>query len=217
MRRDVAGCAALSQRLLEVNRDYETFLGTREGGFFHSWALSHADDALGHVEAMRIHIEELDAAGHSVILPFFMAAAAEVHYDRGSSAAASRLLERAFELIEQTGETWYKPEVLRMRALACSTSIAERDKWLAEALAMARHQGAIFWELRVATTQARCWRGDGRSDAAFNVLSPVVSRMPEGRSTPDFKLAADLLADLKGITSSADGLTGAEVARPDVT
>lgn len=217
MWRDAAGCAELSQRLLEVNRDYETFLGTREGGFFHSWALSHADDSLGHVEAMRNHIEELDAAGHSVILPFFMAAAAEVYYDRGNSSAASKLLERAFESIEQTGETWYKSEVLRMRALVCSTNTAERDKWLAEALAIARHQGATFWELRAATTQARCWRADGRSDAAFDVLSSVISRMTEGRSTLDFKFAADLLADLKGITGGTDGLAGGELARPDVT
>ncbi len=138
MWRDAEGCAALSARLLEVNRGHETFLGKREGGFFQSWALSRTEAFVGHLEAMRRHIAELDEAGHSVILPFFMAAAAEVHHEQGLGAEASMLLERAFQLVELTGETWCKSEIMRMRALVCSASTTERDLWLAEAVALAR-------------------------------------------------------------------------------
>jgi class 3 adenylate cyclase len=214
MWRDARGCAALSQRLLEVNKDYETFLGTREGGFFHSWALSKLDYSLSHVEAMRIHIEELAEAGHSVILPFFMAAAAEIHYEQGNAAVASVLLERAFELVEHTGETWYKSEIMRMRALVCSTNAAEREKWLSEALDITRDQKARFWELRVATALAASWYADSKPSAAFDLLSPVVSCMTEGRSTLDFEIASKLLAKMKGgVIDGTEGSAGGQPAR----
>ncbi|WP_084801479.1 adenylate/guanylate cyclase domain-containing protein [Bradyrhizobium sp. Ec3.3] len=199
MWRDVEGCAALSGRLLEVNRDHETFLGTREGGFFHSWALSRAEASVSHLEAMRSHIEELHEAGHSVILPFFMAAAAEVHHEQGQGAEAFMLLERAFQLAEETGEIWCKSEIMRMRALVCSANAGERDQWLAEAAAMARKQGARLWELRAAAAQATCWHAEGKDDAAYNVLLPALSGLTEGQSTTDFKTASKLLADITAV------------------
>lgn len=199
MWRDVEGCAALSGRLLEVNRDHETFLGTREGGFFHSWALSRTEASVSHLESMRRHIAELHEAGHSVILPFFMAAAAEVHHEQGQGAEASILLERAFQLVEGTGEIWCKSEIMQMRALVCSANAAERDLWLGEAVAIARRQGAKLWELRAATAQATCWHAEGKVDAAYKVLSPVLSGVTEGQSTMDFKMASKLLSRITAV------------------
>lgn len=208
MWRDVHGCTALSGRLLEVNKDYETFLGTREGGFFHSWALSRSEASESHLEAMRIHIEELAKAGHSVILPFFMATAAEVHHEQGKGAEASMLLERAFHLVEETGEIWCKPEIMRMRALVCPTNTGERDQWLSEAVAVAREQRARLWELRATTTQAAFWHAEGKVDTAYNVLLPVLGGMTEGQSTLDFKIASKLLAHMKDVIGATDRLSG---------
>ncbi|WP_309144861.1 adenylate/guanylate cyclase domain-containing protein [Bradyrhizobium sp. CCGUVB14] len=199
MWRDVEGCAALSGRLLEVNKDHETFLGSREGGFFHSWALSRMEPSTTHLEAMRSHIAELHEAGHSVILPLFMAAAAEVHHEQGQGAEASLLLERAFHLVEQTGEIWCKSEIMRMRALVCAAKVGERDLWLAEAIAIARKQGARLWELRAATAQARCWHAEGRVDAAYEVLLPALAGLTEGQSMSEFRVASELLAQITAV------------------
>lgn len=199
MWRDVEGCAALSARLLEVNREHETFLGKREGGFFHSWALSRTEASVSQLEAMRRHIAELDEAGHSVILPFFMAAAAEVHHEQGQGAEAAMLLERAFQLVELTGETWCKSEIMRLRALVCAAGATERDLWLAEAVAIARAQGARLWELRAAVAQATCWHAEGKINAAYEVLSPALSGLTEGQSTLEFKMASELLARIKAV------------------
>ncbi|MBW7966347.1 adenylate/guanylate cyclase domain-containing protein [Bradyrhizobium sp. BR 10261] len=203
MWRDVEGCAALSARLLEVNRDHETFLGKREGGFFHSWALSRTQASVSHLEAMRRHIAELDEAGHSVILPFFMAVAAEVHHEQGQHAEAFTLLERAFQLVELTGETWCKSEIMRMRALVCAAGATERDLWLAEAVAIARGQGARLWELRAAAAQAACWHAEGKVDAAYKVLLPALSGMTEGQSTLEFNTASKLLARIKAAVGAS--------------
>jgi class 3 adenylate cyclase len=208
MWRDAEGCAALSARLLAVNRDHETFLGTREGGFFHSWALSRTDASVSRLEAMRTHISELHEAGHSVILPFFMAAAAEVHHEQGQRAEAAVLLDRAFQLVQETGEIWCKSEIMRMRALVCSANAGERDLWLSEAITIARKQGARLWELRATTTQATFWNAEGKVDAAYNALWPVLSGMTEGKSTSDFEIASKLLADMKDVIGAQACLCG---------
>jgi len=41
---------------------------------------------------------------------------------------------------------------------------------------MAREQGALFWELRVALSLARLLRGQGRSADAVGILQPVYDR-----------------------------------------
>jgi hypothetical protein len=41
------------------------------------------------------------------------------------------------------------------------------------ALAVARQQQAIFWELRAATSLARLWRVQGKSQQARDLLAPV--------------------------------------------
>jgi hypothetical protein len=152
-----------------------------------------------HLQAMRNHIAELHEAGHSVILPFFMAAAAEVHHEQGLGAEASLLLERAFQLVEETGEIWCKSEIMRMRALVCAANAGERDLWLAEAVAVARKQGARLWELRAATTQATCWHAEGKVDAASEVLLPALAGLTEGQSTSEFRMASELLAQITAV------------------
>jgi predicted ATPase len=58
---------------------------------------------------------------------------------------------------------------------------------------MAREQGALFWELRVALSLARLLRGQGRSADAGGILQPVYDRFTEGFETADLRSARALL------------------------
>jgi len=58
---------------------------------------------------------------------------------------------------------------------------------------MAREQGALFWELRVALSLARLLHGQGRSADAVEILRPVYDRFTEGFDTADLKGAKALL------------------------
>ena len=62
---------------------------------------------------------------------------------------------------------------------------------------MAREQGALFWELRVALSLARLLRGQGHSADAMGVLQPVYDRFTEGFDTADLKSARVLLDTLR--------------------
>jgi predicted ATPase len=64
------------------------------------------------------------------------------------------------------------------------------------ALTVARAQQAKSWELRAATSIARLWRDQGRSDEARELLAPVYEWFTEGFDTSDLKQAKALLAEL---------------------
>jgi predicted ATPase len=58
---------------------------------------------------------------------------------------------------------------------------------------MAREQGALSWELRVALSLARLLRDQGRSADAVAILRPVYDRFTEGFGTADLQRAKKLL------------------------
>jgi predicted ATPase len=60
----------------------------------------------------------------------------------------------------------------------------------------APRQGALSWELRCATSLARLWRAQARSEEARELLAPVYDRFTEGFATADLKAAKALLDDL---------------------
>jgi hypothetical protein len=66
-----------------------------------------------------------------------------------------------------------------------------------QALDWARRQGALSWELRVATSLARLLRDGARSADATALLQPVYDRFTEGFDTADLKAAKALLDALQ--------------------
>ena len=66
----------------------------------------------------------------------------------------------------------------------------------AQAAEMAREQGALFWEVRVALSLARLLGGQGRSTDAMGTLQPVYDRFTEGFATADLEQAKNLLEQL---------------------
>jgi predicted ATPase len=65
---------------------------------------------------------------------------------------------------------------------------------LLDAIALARKQGARFWELRAASALAEQWMKRGRTSDARNLLAAVYGCFTQGLDGPDLKRAAALLA-----------------------
>jgi predicted ATPase len=65
-----------------------------------------------------------------------------------------------------------------------------------QALAVAREQSALAWELRSATALARLLAEDGRRDQARDTLAAVYDRFTEGFETADLRIAGRLIQDL---------------------
>jgi class 3 adenylate cyclase len=196
MLRDTHGVLDLSDRLLVLNTEHETFVGVRESAIFHGWAQLHGrrDPAL--LKRVQTSLEQLDASKHWVLLPFFMTSVAEVMGENRDHAGAAALLDRAAELVSLTGEQWCEAEILRLKARFGARDPDAAVALLQASLAKAREQGAKIWELRTATTLAEVLRAQGNLAAAREVLAPVYAWFTEGFNAPDLVAARALLADL---------------------
>ncbi len=110
-------------------------------------------------------------------------------------------LEKAIARAGETKERWSIAELLRVKGElllsqgAAGAAATAEDHFL-QALDWARRQGALSWELRVATSIAHLLRDQGRSADGLALLQPVYERFTEGLDTADLKAAKGLLHDL---------------------
>ena len=81
-------------------------------------------------------------------------------------------------------------EFVRVRPNA-KVMVAQSD--FTEALAFARKQEAVLFELRAATALAGLSRDCGHDDEVHGILAPVFSKLNEGYDNPDLRDAAALL------------------------
>lgn len=102
------------------------------------------------------------------------------------------MLERA----RSGGAGWCTAEILRVRAEA-QTDTRTRETLLLEALGVAHQHGALAWELRSATSLARLWQRQGRTQAARELLSSVYAQFSEGFATRDLVRVRSLLDELQ--------------------
>jgi predicted ATPase len=99
------------------------------------------------------------------------------------------------------GHGWYAPELVRIKGEVLLQQAADQSALAAEdcfnqAAQMARAQGSLFWELRVALSVAR-WRvSQGRQHEASAQLASVYGRFTEGFATADLQAARTLLEEL---------------------
>ena len=99
------------------------------------------------------------------------------------------------------GRGWYAPELLRIKGevllqQAADQSILAAEDCFDQAAQMARDQGALFWELRVALSVARLRVSQGRRREARAPLASVYDRFTEGFATADMQAARTLLEEL---------------------
>jgi predicted ATPase/DNA-binding winged helix-turn-helix (wHTH) protein len=119
--------------------------------------------------------------------------------------AALTTAKQTVDRCKRDEEHWLIAELLRL----CGEFVMQgnapdaaaiADDYFREALDWARDQGALSWELRIATSRARLMRQQGRSEHARSQLQPVYDRFTEGFDTADLVAARRLLDEL----SSAD-------------
>jgi predicted ATPase/DNA-binding winged helix-turn-helix (wHTH) protein len=87
---------------------------------------------------------------------------------------------------------WCAPEVLRAQGeklMLHGSSPQEAERWFVRALDLARSSQALSWELRAATSMARCWLTQNRRDEAAALLAGVLERCTEGFDTLDVQRA----------------------------
>jgi predicted ATPase len=134
--------------------------------------------------------------------PEFLGALAEALAGLGQLGEALDAANQAIAIAAQCkgAERWYLPELRRTKGELLLRQDPDQSASAEEcfdlAAELAREQGALFWELRIALSQARLRVTQGRQTEARQILAPVYNRFTEGFGTADLRAARAVLDTL---------------------
>jgi hypothetical protein len=130
-------------------------------------------------------IRSLEAAGFVLYNAAFEGVLAEGLMACRRHDEADTIVSSALARCQASGEAWYVPELLRVRALslAMSKRTEEAIGIAVHGLKIARSQGALAWELKLASTLL----GIDDGDSARNRLREILNRTTEGFGTRDYR------------------------------
>jgi predicted ATPase len=134
--------------------------------------------------------------GHRFYYEYELLVFAEALLKAGDTHRAEDILEEALVFIDKSGHRTFEAEAQRLMG-ECLAAQAERGSeaeiLLAKALATARRQGALSFELRAGMSLVRIRRARGKSEEARGVLAPIYNKFTEGLERSDLKEAKALL------------------------
>ena len=145
----------------------------------------HAGEGVGRLERA---IRSLKAGPFCLYTTAIEGVLAEGLLACGRVSDAQSTVDDAIGRCRTSGEAWCLAELMRIRALALAgaSRLAEAIDVLADGLETARAQGALGWELRLASTLVEI----EDSVDARDTLREVLSRFQEGFGTNDYRRAA---------------------------
>jgi predicted ATPase len=161
-------------------------------------AIAHEEPEAG-LDLLRSALVILRAQEFGLLITGFIGASAEGLRKTGQVEEALFTINGAIARAKNSGVEFDLSELLRIKSqiLAARHDRESAMNCLTEALAVARAQSALAWELRSTMVLARLLREDGRRDQARDTLALVYDRFTEGFETADLKLARALVEDLQ--------------------
>ena len=129
-------------------------------------------------------------------------ALAEAHQATGNRHEGLEMLRRAEDLMDRTSERHWAADLFRLKGelvlLGTPAPTVEAEGSFRQAIEVARHQRAKWYELRAITSLARLLRDTDRRDEARAMLAEIYNWFTEGFDTRDLKDAKALLDELSG-------------------
>jgi predicted ATPase len=151
------------------------------------------------IDLMRSALEILSAQQYNILVTRFIGASAEGLRKTGQFEEALFTINGAIARAKKSGVELDLSELLRIKSqiLAARHDRESAFNCLTEALAVARAQSALAWELRSTMALARLLCEGGQRDQARHTLALVYDRFTEGFDAADLRLARALLEDLQ--------------------
>jgi predicted ATPase len=177
------------------------------GKFLRAWAMAEQGRTNGIVDMTEELASWRSLGGHGsqTHQPYFLALLAEVQGKAGQIHEGLRLLAEMHSAVERTGERSHEAEFYRLKGdllwkseiPASESVLAEAERSLHEAIAVARRQKAKSLELRAAMSVSQLWTSQGKRKQARELLSDVYGWFTEGFETGDLKRANAILAEMR--------------------
>jgi predicted ATPase/Tfp pilus assembly protein PilF len=188
-------------RLIETATGANAHLWETAGHFLKGKLLVERGEFAQGLLVLRDAFEACSRTGSRLSYAEFKGALALAFAGTGRLEEALVALDDAMAAEAEDGYGWYAPELLRIKGEVLLRQAADQSTLAAEdcfnqAAQMAREQGALFWELRVALSVARLRVSQGRRNEARAPLASVYDRFTEGFATADMQAARTLLEGL---------------------
>jgi predicted ATPase len=199
MRRDAACALHEGEVLLGFAREHVMPQWLAIGTFTLGWARWHSGDREAG-EEMRNGMALFREQGIRFPLPLCAVLLAEIEDELGRIGHAVPILDDALADAERTGQHHFDAELHRQRGALLlrktPNDVTTAEAAFMRAIEVARSQQTRTFELRAATSMARLWRDEGKSQQARELLAPVYEWFTEGFDTRDLKEAKALLEEL---------------------
>ena len=190
-------------RLIEVATGLNARVWKISGHFLKGKLLVERGEFAQSLPVLRDAFETCDRTGWHISYAEFKGALALGLAGTGQLDEALVALDDAMAANREgaDGHGWYAPELLRIKGevllqQAADQSILAAEDCFDQAAQMARDQGALFWELRIALSVARLRVSQGRRHEARASLASVYDRFTEGFATADMQAARTMLEGL---------------------
>jgi predicted ATPase/DNA-binding winged helix-turn-helix (wHTH) protein len=142
-------------------------------------------------------VQTLRSRRHGALTSVFAGHLAEAMATVGRIDDALATIDEEISEAERRGGSFDMPEMWRIKGdilLNRNPSPAAAAEYcFRRSLDLAHRQGALSWELRTATAQARLRAGQGRREEAREELAAVFGRFTQGKETADLRAARNLL------------------------
>jgi len=196
-RREMRTAQEQAEALIRLATDQGFPLLKARGVVLRGWALAHQGEAKDGIEQLTEGLRAFHATGAEINRSYWLALLAEAYGIIGQPEAGLAVLTEALTHVDRTGERWYAPELYRLQGeLLLQQNLdnqAEAESCFHHALEITRSQQAKSFELRTATSLARLWQQQGKSQEAHDLLAPVYGWFTEGFDTADLIDAKALL------------------------
>jgi class 3 adenylate cyclase/tetratricopeptide (TPR) repeat protein len=202
-RRDGPAALAHAEATIAICREQQFTQFLAIGRALRGWALATQGDSEAGLAELREGLVLYLQSGQQLALGLFLGVFAGVLGRAGAVPEGLGVIEDA--LAGSVGQRLFRPDLLCVRAALLARQGAEAsavEATYAEALDLARGQGALAYELRAAIGLARVRVTQGGARDVGVLLASVYDRFTEGHDTRDLVQARALLARL-GTRASA--------------
>jgi predicted ATPase len=160
--------------------------------------MQHQEDGL---EQLQQGLSAYQGTRVRLLTPYFLALIAETYGKIGKIEEGLSTLAEAFLILDSFGSYCLEAELYRLKGelllQQSSDNSTEAATCFHQAMTIAQNQSAKSWQLRAATSLARLWHQQGKTQEAYDLLAPVYHWFTEGFDTLDLMDAKALLQELE--------------------
>jgi len=197
MRRNFDAVLSTAQELLRLCAEAQIVEHVPFARITRAWALAQKEEVEEGRREMEAGLALLGAQARHSRISNLHALAAETSLQAGRYEEGLRRIAAALEIVERTGERYTEVNIRviygHLLLHTADDGAAKAQAEFARAIAVARAQGVLSYELHATGALARLLSDGGERCRAHDLLAPVYARFTEGFSTPALQEARALL------------------------